>query len=91
MCDCPTDAADQKPLVDVVVPFLGEAVTTALLVVWWVELGARTSVGSPLFEVGTEKTVFEVAAEVDGTLAEVLAPNGESVTSGMVVGRISPA
>jgi len=77
--------------VDVVVPFLGEAVTTALLVVWWVDLGGPTSVGSPLFEVGTDKTVFEVAAEVDGTLAEVLASNGESVTSGMIVGRIKAA
>lgn len=72
-------------------PFLGEAVTTAMLIVWWVELGERISMGSPLFEVGTDKTVFEVAAEVDGTLAEVLTPNGGTVASGAVVGRIRAA
>ena len=91
MCYCPMDSDDQKPLVDVAVPSLGEAVTTAMLVVWHVELGEPTSMGSPLFEVGMDKTVFEVAAEVDGTLAEVLAPNGEGVTSGMIVGRIRAA
>ena len=88
MCYCPLDSCEQTPLVDVVVPSLGEAVTTAVLIAWWVELGERISVGDVLFEVGTGKTVCEIVAEVDGTLVEVLAPNGGSVTSGMTVGRI---
>lgn len=88
MCYCPRDADDQTALVDVVIPSLGDAVTTAVLLAWWVELGDRVSVGDVLFEVGTEKTVCEISTLVDGTLAEVLAPNQSSVVPGMTVGRI---
>ncbi|MHB8767039.1 MAG: biotin/lipoyl-containing protein [Deferrisomatales bacterium] len=89
MCYCPMDD-DEGRWVDVVVPAYGEAVSTAFLVVWWVELGQPTVRGEPLFEVGTEKTVFQVPAEVDGVLAEVRVPRGETVTPGLVVGRIRP-
>jgi len=90
MCYCPRDLDDENRWVDVLVPALGEAVSTALLVVWWVELNGRTQRGEPLFEVGTEKTVFQVEAEVDGVLAEIHAQIGDSVSAGMVVGRIRP-
>jgi 2-oxoglutarate dehydrogenase E2 component (dihydrolipoamide succinyltransferase) len=90
MCYCPMDEDGEGQWIDVVVPSLGDAVTTALLVVWWVELNQRTVRGEPLFEVGTDKTVFEVAAEAEGVLAEVLVPGGEPVSPGMVVGRIRP-
>jgi pyruvate/2-oxoglutarate dehydrogenase complex dihydrolipoamide acyltransferase (E2) component len=90
MCYCPMDEDDGSGRIDAVVPWMGDAVTTALLVVWWVELNQPTVRGEPLFEVGTDKTVFEVAAEVDGVLSEVLVPGGEPVTPGMVVGRIRP-
>lgn len=90
MCYCPMDDEDESGWVDVVVPSLGDAVSTAHLVVWWVELKQRTVKGEPLFEVGTDKTVFQVEAELDGVLAEVLVSGGATVTPGMVVGRIRP-
>lgn len=90
MCYCPLDEDDESRWVDVVVPSLGEAVSVAHLVVWWVELNQRTVKGEPLFEVGTDKTVFEVSAGVDGMLARVLVPSGETLAPGVVVGRIRP-
>ncbi len=78
-------------LVDVVVPSLGEDVATVTLVAWLVEPRGRSVEGEPLFEVETDKAVFEVEAEVSGTLAEVLVRAGEMVSPGAVAARIQAA
>ena len=88
MCYCPMDSDDDGCWVDVIVPPLGEAVSTAVLVAWWIEPNGRTGKGQPLFQVGTEKTVFDIDAEVDGVLVEMIAHPGEPVEPWMVVGRI---
>ena len=72
----------------VVVPSLGEDVAEVTLVAWLVEVEAETIKGEPLFEVETDKAVFEVEAEVTGTLAEVLVPAGRLVAPGATVARI---
>lgn len=90
MCYCPMDDDDRSGWIDVVVPSFGDAVTTAVLVAWWVELNEGVARGEPLFEVGTDKTVFEVTAEASGILAEVLVSVGEPVHAGTVVGRLRP-
>lgn len=74
---------------DVVVPRLGADVAAVTLVAWLVEPGARVRDGDPLFEVETDKAVFEVEAETDGTLTEVLAAAGDAVAPGAVVARIA--
>lgn len=78
-------------LVDVTVPELGEGVEKVLLVAWRVEPGGAVEAEAPLFEVETDKAVFEVEAEVPGTLAEVLVTAGEPVAPGAVVARIRRA
>ena len=88
MCRCPGDRDDESRWVDVFVPPLGEAVSTIVLVAWCVEPSARTAEGKPLFQLGTEKTVFDIDAEIDGVLEEVLTQAGESVRPWMVIGRI---
>ena len=75
-------------IVDVVVPALGEGVEQVLVVAWCVEPGGAVVAEEPLFEVETDKAVFEVEAEVTGILAEVLVPAGESVSPGAVVARV---
>lgn len=74
--------------VDVVVPSLGRDVETVLLVGWSAEAGARVVPGDPLFQVETDKAVFEVEAETEGVLCDVLVPAGMSVAPGAVLGRI---
>jgi pyruvate/2-oxoglutarate dehydrogenase complex dihydrolipoamide acyltransferase (E2) component len=73
---------------DVVVPALGEGVRSVLLLGWLVEPGGEARAGEPLFEVETDKAVFEVEAETSGTLVEVFAAAGEAVSPGSLVGRI---
>jgi pyruvate/2-oxoglutarate dehydrogenase complex dihydrolipoamide acyltransferase (E2) component len=75
-------------IVEVVVPSLGEDVATVTLVAWLVDVGGETVEGDPLFEVETDKAVFEVEAETAGILAEVLVPAGGVVAQGATVARI---
>ena len=74
--------------VDVVVPDLGEDVSSVTVVGWLVEPGDVAEEGEPLFEVETDKAVFEVEAEASGTLEEVLVGAGGTATPGAVVARI---
>lgn len=88
------ESADEKRggalLLEVVAPALGRDVDAMLLVAWRVEPGGRVTTGEPLFDVETDKAVFEVEAEAQGVLAEVLVPAGEKVAPGTVVARIRP-
>ncbi len=71
--------------IEVEVPRLGEDVSKAVLVGWMVRPGDRVQPGDPLFELETDKAVFEVEAEVGGTVVEVLAEEGADVVPGQVV------
>ncbi len=76
--------------VEVRVPRLGDDVATAVLVAWHVAEGDRVRDGDVLLEVETDKAVFEVEAEVDGVVVEVLAEPGARVSPDQVVARIRP-
>ncbi len=76
--------------VEVRVPRLGDDVATAVLVTWHVAEGDRVRDGDVLFEVETDKAVFEVEAEVDGVVIEVLVQSGTQVSPDQVVARIRP-
>ncbi|MBI5442656.1 MAG: biotin attachment protein [Deltaproteobacteria bacterium] len=75
-------------LIDVLAPELGREVETMLLVGWRASPGSPVEAGEPLFEVETDKAVFEVEAEAGGILSEILVTAGEPVCPGAVVGRI---
>ena len=57
-------------------------ITEAAIQVWLVEPGQAIVVGTPLAEVETEKAVVEYAAEIEGTVLQLLAPAGASVPIG---------
>ncbi len=77
-------------LIDIVAPPLGAGVESMLVVAWNVDPGGAVSPGDPLFEVETDKAVFEVEAEVAGTLVEILVGPGDLVKPGDPVGRVRP-
>lgn len=77
-------------MIDVIVPQVGEAIAEVTLVRWLKQVGDPVSKGEPLFEVDTEKATFEIEAFADGTLAEILAPDGTSVTPLQVVAKLAP-
>ncbi|MBC7156190.1 MAG: pyruvate dehydrogenase, partial [Rhodobacteraceae bacterium] len=74
---------------EVIMPALGMAQDTGLLVAWLKAPGDAVAVGEALFEVETDKATMEVEAPADGYLAEVSAQAGEAVPVGSVIARIA--
>jgi pyruvate dehydrogenase E2 component (dihydrolipoamide acetyltransferase) len=71
--------------VEVVMPALGRARMTGLLVRWLRREGERVVRGEPLFEVETDMAVVVVEAPGTGLLSGVRVREGEQVRAGMVV------
>lgn len=76
--------------IDIVIPQVGEAVAEVTLVRWLKNEGDIIKIGEPIFEVDTDKAIVEVEAFADGTLLEILVPEGSSVMPLQVVGAIEP-
>jgi 2-oxoglutarate dehydrogenase E2 component (dihydrolipoamide succinyltransferase) len=76
--------------VDVVVPQLGETVTTAFIAQWFKQPGEYVAQGESVLEVDSDKASLEIPAPVGGVLGEYLVSEGDEVAIGSAVVRISP-
>ncbi|WP_306119398.1 MULTISPECIES: biotin/lipoyl-containing protein [unclassified Roseitalea] len=74
---------------DVIMPALGMAQDTGLIVAWLKQPGDAVKAGEGLMEVETDKATMEVEAQVDGFLSGVAAAAGEHVPIGQVVAVIA--
>lgn len=74
---------------EVIMPALGMAQDTGLIVAWCKAPGDAVAAGDVLMEVETDKAVMEVAAGQDGYVAELRAEAGENVPVGDVVAVIT--
>ena len=72
-------------------PQVGESVTEAIIAKWLVQPGDRVRKFDPLVEVVTDKVNMEVPAPTDGTLSEVLAPEGSTIAMGSVIAEMEVA
>ena len=73
---------------DVIMPALGMAQDTGILVSWLRREGEEVAKGDPLMEVETDKAVVEVEAPAAGILAAVSAAEGDEVPVGQVIALI---
>ncbi|WP_419758637.1 2-oxoglutarate dehydrogenase complex dihydrolipoyllysine-residue succinyltransferase [Acidisoma sp.] len=71
-----------------VVPTLGESVTTATVSRWLKKQGDTVKADEPLVELETDKVSVEVNAPVGGTLSVIHAADGAEVEVGSVLGAI---
>jgi 2-oxoglutarate dehydrogenase E2 component (dihydrolipoamide succinyltransferase) len=76
-------------MTDILTPTLGESVTEATVARWAKKPGEAVKKDEVLVELETEKVSLEVSAPSDGVLQDVAAPEGETVTPGQVLGRLS--
>lgn len=74
---------------DVIMPALGMAQETGLILAWRKSPGDAVKAGDVLMEVETDKAAMEVEAQADGFLAEVRAGEGAEVPVGEVIAVIS--
>jgi 2-oxoglutarate decarboxylase len=89
-----TEAETEAPagaakVVDIVTPEAGESVTEGTILEWHKQPGDAVRADETVVEISTDKVDVELPAPVSGTLTEVLAPEGETVTVGQVIGRIA--
>src|SRR5215470_13114631 len=78
-------------MTDIVVPTLGESVTEATVAKWLKRAGDAVKKDETLVELETDKVSVEVSAPEAGTLTEISAKEGTTVTIGAILGRLGAA
>jgi dihydrolipoamide dehydrogenase len=73
---------------NILVPTLGESVTTATIARWMKQPGEAVTADEPLVELETDKVTVEINAPSSGTLAAHAAPEGAEVAVGDIIGTI---
>src|SRR4051812_34848096 len=82
----PKDVAE---IVDITTPAGGESVTEGTILEWTVKVGDAVSDGDTVVEISTDKVDMELPAPAAGTITEILAEEGETVTVGQVIARMA--
>src|ERR1700679_650463 len=75
--------------IDVVTPAAGESVTEGTILEWRVKVGDAIKVDDTIVEISTDKVDVELPSPASGTVSEILVEEGETVTVGQVIARIS--
>jgi 2-oxoglutarate dehydrogenase E1 component len=83
----PVSAAGET--IDIVTPGGGESVSEGTILEWSVKVGDTVSDGDTVVEISTDKIDMELPAPADGTITEILAQSGETVTVGQVIARMT--
>ena len=73
---------------DIKVPTLGESVSEATIGRWFKKPGDPVKADEPLVELETDKVTLEVNAPAAGTLGDIVAKDGETVSPGAILGSI---
>ncbi|MGI9499070.1 MAG: biotin/lipoyl-containing protein, partial [Geminicoccaceae bacterium] len=74
---------------EVIMPALGMAQDTGVIVSWRKALGDAVAVGDPLFDVETDKTTMEIEAAHEGFLTEIHADAGADIPIGQTIAIIT--
>jgi len=75
-------------MTDIVVPTLGESVSSATVARWLKKAGDAVVADEPLVELETDKVTVEVNAPVGGVITAIAADTGAEVLPGAVLGSI---
>ncbi|WP_445501092.1 2-oxoglutarate dehydrogenase complex dihydrolipoyllysine-residue succinyltransferase [Microvirga sp. G4-2] len=70
------------------VPTLGESVSEATIGRWFKKPGDPVKADEPVLELETDKVTLEVNAPASGTLGDIIAKDGETVSPGAVLGSV---
>ncbi|MGI8513304.1 MAG: biotin/lipoyl-containing protein, partial [Solirubrobacteraceae bacterium] len=83
------DAEAEAQTIDIVTPCAGESVTEGTILEWSVKPGDAVTDGDTVVEISTDKVDVELPAPATGTVTELLAQEGETVTVGQVIARMT--
>jgi len=71
-------------------PKMGESVMEGTIIKWYKKVGDRVKKDEPLFEISTDKVDTEIPSPAEGTLAEIMIGEQETVDVDTIVARIEP-
>ncbi len=75
--------------IEIVTPTGGESVTEGTILEWAVKVGDQVKDGDTVVEISTDKVDMELPAPASGTITEILAEEGATVTVGQVIARMT--
>ncbi|HEX6454601.1 MAG TPA: dihydrolipoamide acetyltransferase family protein [Trebonia sp.] len=75
-------------MIEIKMPRLSDTMTEGAISTWRKQPGDPVSAGDPLVEIETDKAVMEYEAYQDGTLAQILVPEGQTVDIGAPIALI---
>ena len=85
----PPEAERTGHTIDIVTPTGGESVTEGTILEWAVKVGEAVKDGDTVVEISTDKVDMELPAPASGTITEILAAEGDTVTVGQVIARMT--
>lgn len=74
--------------IEVVMPQMGESITTGTITSWSKAVGDKIEIDEILLEISTDKVESEIPSPVEGKVVELLYPEGETVDVGKVIAYI---
>src|SRR5690349_8115583 len=81
--------AETAEAVDIVMPAMGESVTEGVILEWRKQPGDAVAQDETIVEISTDKVDAEVPAPASGTMDEILAQAGDTVSVGQVIARMT--
>src|SRR5689334_17798185 len=83
------DANSGGAVVEIEMPQMGESVSEGVVLEWHKQPGDAVAADETIVEISTDKVDAEVPAPASGTMGDILAQAGETVTVGQVIGRMT--
>jgi pyruvate dehydrogenase E2 component (dihydrolipoamide acetyltransferase) len=74
--------------VEVVMPQMGESITTGTITKWNKQPGDKIEIDEILLEISTDKVESEIPSPVEGKVVELIYPEGETIDVGKVIAYI---
>lgn len=84
-----TPESSPDNLIDIAMPKMGESVMEGTIIKWYKKVGDKVKKDETIFEISTDKVDTEVPSPEEGTVAEILVGEQETVEVGTVVARLS--
>src|SRR3954471_4466626 len=79
----------EETTIEIEMPAMGESVSEGTILEWAKEPGDHVDVDETIVEISTDKVDAEVPAPAAGTITELLANAGDTVTVGQVIARMT--
>lgn len=83
------EISSSEGLVEIEMPKMGESVMEGTIIKWYKKVGEKINKDETIFEISTDKVDTEIPSPVEGTLAQILIGEQETVTVGTIVAKIS--